>query len=237
MACTIFLLLKCVFITFESSITCSLHVLCMLAYSNIRKLSQSMKAWWWHYAYVPVIYLHIPCHTVIWRYITVYVGISGCQDSRWTRPATQQSAIWNLHKCYNVGIWQVYTWHMTTCDVYLIYTRYIPDIYRSYDIECHMTGICLVYVWYISLPPKWYIPGIYQTYDRPWSWTYTWYMTDIWHCFLNSAARCPRQKCAWIAAAHRFWIARVFIVQHTTRRCHRASGTLSPSDRARPWHG
>jgi hypothetical protein len=43
-----------------------------------------MKTLWWHYAYVPVIYLHIPCHTVIWRYMTVYVGISGCQDSRCT---------------------------------------------------------------------------------------------------------------------------------------------------------
>jgi hypothetical protein len=32
----------CVFITFEleSSITCNLHVLCMLAYSNIEKISQ-----------------------------------------------------------------------------------------------------------------------------------------------------------------------------------------------------
>jgi hypothetical protein len=74
--------LNCVFITFESRITCGLHVLCMLAYSNIRKSSQSMKNWWWHYSYVPVIYLHIPPYTVIWRYMTVYVGISCCQDSR-----------------------------------------------------------------------------------------------------------------------------------------------------------
>ena len=95
MACTYYFFLKCVFITFESSISCSSHVLCMLAYSNIRKLSQSMKTWWWHYSYVPVIYLHIPLYTVIWRYMRVYVGISGCQDSRcdssgipttWTRP-------------------------------------------------------------------------------------------------------------------------------------------------------
>jgi hypothetical protein len=78
------------FITFESSIQCSLHVLCMLAYSNIRKWSPSMKTWWWNYAYVPVIYHHIPAYTVIWRYMTVYVGISGCQDSRcWQAAGTQ----------------------------------------------------------------------------------------------------------------------------------------------------
>ena len=82
MACTYYFFLKCVFITFESSISCSSHVLCMLAYSNIRKLSPSMKTWWWHYSYVPVIYLDIPLYTVIWRYMRVYVGISGCQDSR-----------------------------------------------------------------------------------------------------------------------------------------------------------
>ena len=82
MACKYFFFLKCVFITFESSISCSSHVLCMLAHSNIRKLSPSMKTWWWHYSYVPVIYLHIPLYTVIWRYMRVYVGISGCQDSR-----------------------------------------------------------------------------------------------------------------------------------------------------------
>ena len=83
MACTYYYFLKCVFITFESSISCSSHVLCMLAYSNIRKLSPSMKTWWWHYSYIPVIYLDIPLYTVIWRYMRVYVGISGCQDSRW----------------------------------------------------------------------------------------------------------------------------------------------------------
>jgi hypothetical protein len=83
MACTYHFFLKCVFITFESRISCSLHVLCMLAYSNIRKVSPSMKTWWWHYSYVPVIYLNIPLYTVIWRYMRVYVGISGWQDSRW----------------------------------------------------------------------------------------------------------------------------------------------------------
>ena len=65
MACTYYFFLKCVFITFESSISCSSHVLCMLAYSNIRKLSPSMKPGWWHYSYVPVIYLYIPLYTVI----------------------------------------------------------------------------------------------------------------------------------------------------------------------------
>ncbi len=54
----------------------------MLAYSNIGKLSPIMKNGWWCYKYVPVIYLHISSYTVIWRYITVYVRISGCQDSR-----------------------------------------------------------------------------------------------------------------------------------------------------------
>ncbi len=81
MACTYFFFLKCVFITFESSISCSSHVLCMLAYSNIRKLS---KTWWWYYSYVPVIYLHIPLYTVIWQY--KYDGIceymSGYQGVR-----------------------------------------------------------------------------------------------------------------------------------------------------------
>ncbi len=48
-------------------------MLCTLAYSNIRKLSPSMKTGWWHYSYVPVIYLHIPA-----RHMTVYDGI--CQD-------------------------------------------------------------------------------------------------------------------------------------------------------------
>jgi hypothetical protein len=56
---------KCVFRTFESSISCRLHVLCMPAYSNIRKVSPSMKTGWWHCSYVPVIYLDIPCYTVI----------------------------------------------------------------------------------------------------------------------------------------------------------------------------
>ena len=72
-------ILNCVFITFESSITCSLHVLCMLAYSNIRKLSPSMKNGWWSYAYVPVIYLHIPSYTVIYHGICRDIRVSGFQ--------------------------------------------------------------------------------------------------------------------------------------------------------------
>ncbi len=78
-------ILNCVSISFESSITCSLNVSCMLAYSNIRKWSPTMKTWWWHFAYVPVMYLYSLLYTVIWRYMKVYVGISGCQDSRCSR--------------------------------------------------------------------------------------------------------------------------------------------------------
>ncbi len=103
MACTYYYFLKCVFITFESSISCSLHVLCMLAYSNIRKVSPSMKTWWWHYSYVPVIYLHIPLYTVIWRYMRVYVGISGCQDSRWTQARASAPAWGGLRALANNG--------------------------------------------------------------------------------------------------------------------------------------
>ncbi len=32
----------------------------------------------------------------------------------------------------------------------MIYTRHIPDIYQTYDILCHMTGIYLVYIGYTS---------------------------------------------------------------------------------------
>ncbi len=64
----------------------------MLAYLNIRKLSPStsMKNWWWLPGGIMRTYPSNTCiypasiyrHHDVWRYMTVYIGISGCQDSR-----------------------------------------------------------------------------------------------------------------------------------------------------------
>ncbi len=70
--------LNCVFITFESSITCSLHVLCMLAYSNTEKYPQV-----WNinggimcmYSSFTFICQHIPSHDVMCRYMVGYQGV------------------------------------------------------------------------------------------------------------------------------------------------------------------
>ena len=77
--------LYCVFITFDSRITCSLHVMCMMAYSNIRNLSPSMKNAWWHYAYIPSytsIFQHIPSYDGISRYMPVWQGVR-IPDASW----------------------------------------------------------------------------------------------------------------------------------------------------------
>ena len=79
-------------------------------------------------------------------------------------------------------IFVVYTWNMTTCATSHTYF----DIYLVYDTPCHMSGICLVYVWHIMMFSEsfgnmsgicleyvWHMfsesfghmPGIYLTYD------------------------------------------------------------------------
>ncbi len=46
-----------------------------------------------------------------------------------------------------------------------------------------MTGICQVYVRYMSWSQKWYIPGNIPDIWQVWQLNNTWYMTDIWHVF------------------------------------------------------
>ena len=68
-----------------------------------------------------------------------------------------------------------------------------------------MTGIYQVY----TKNDIWYIPGIYLSYDMPF---YTGYIPGIYlsHEIVRSA-RLQNFDCN--AAAHRYWIARVFNVQ------------------------
>ena len=82
------------------------------------------------------------------------------------------------------GIYLVYTCHMTI----LSYDRYIPGIYQS-SYTCH-------------------IPSIYLSYETPF---YTGYIPGIYlsHEIVRSA-RLQNLDCN--AAAHRYWIARVFNV-------------------------
>jgi hypothetical protein len=70
----------------------------------------------------------------------------------------------------------VYTWYIHVIRRIVRYVRHIPDIYLSYDIECHVTDICLVYVRYTSYSHKWYIPGKYLRYD---SWIFETYLVYV----------------------------------------------------------
>jgi hypothetical protein len=64
----------------------------------------------------------------------------------------------------------VYACHMTTYDVYLTYTRHM-----SYDIECHVTGMCMSDIRHVPRIDIYQVyiydrydscSNIYLTYDR-----------------------------------------------------------------------
>ena len=69
------------------------------------------------------------------------------------------------YDCHMLGIYLVYIISGT-----MPYTRHIPDIIwhiLSYDIQCHITGICLVYIGYTSYAVicQVYIPVIYLHFN------------------------------------------------------------------------
>ena len=66
--------------------------------------------------------------------------------------------IWKPLKCYNHGIYLVYTRHMTKS---VICQVYIPGIYLSYEKVSHMSGIYQVYTFLDEMSYVRYIPGIY----------------------------------------------------------------------------
>ena len=105
-------------------------------------------------------------------------------------------------------IWQsksdLVIWH--------IYDRYMTGIWHRLSYDCHIPVISLDTTWC-------HIDGTYR------------HIPVIWHRELTSHMKrsSPQQNRAWNAAAHRVWIARVFIVpvHHSTRRCHWAAVTAS----------
>ena len=90
---------------------------------------------------------------------------------------------------------------MQPTGIYLVYTRYIP-------VPCFFKE--KVYTWYIpgitfpSLQAINHTPGIYLVYA----------------CKFETLRTALQQNRDWDAAAHRFWIARVFNVHHSTWRPH-----------------
>ena len=129
---------------------------------------------------------------------------------------------------------------MTNYVLWPQYTRHIPVIWHTLSYDRYMSGIWQVYdsVSYIR-----YIPSIYLTYDSDNGYIYTMHIPDIWQMTLvyrfhmtclEIGRSGPQHNRAWNAAAHRVWIARVFIVQHTTRRCHWASRGRRPGPARTP---
>jgi len=108
----------------------------------------------------------------------------------------------------------------------------MTDIWQVYDIGCHMTVIYLSYHWIRHVVIYMVHTGIYQSYDIG-NWRVVWIIYDSlclsYDLLLESRRSGPQQNRAWNAAAHRVWIARVFIVpvHHSTRRCHWAAVTAS----------
>ena len=112
-------------------------------------------------------------------------------------------------------IWLVYDSHMTWVVIWTSYT-------------CHITGSDMVsYRWYIQAYTSHMTSGTDESYES----YMTVYVCRMTSCFWAGGARRsgPQQNRAWNAAAHRVWIARVFIVpvHHSTRRCHWAAVTAS----------
>ena len=68
----------------------------------------------------------------------------------YTIPVMYIPGIYLVFIQYNLGIYQAYT-------LTLVYTRYIPGIYRLYDHVGDIGGIYQVFTWYI--------PGIYTYID------------------------------------------------------------------------
>ena len=66
--------------------------------------------------------------------------------------------IWNPQKLQILGIYQVYTSHMTICRIWPEYTGYIPGIWKAWNIP----GIYQVYSSHILFQEK----GIYSGYTR-----------------------------------------------------------------------
>ena len=115
------------------------------------------------------------------------------------------SIIWKPLKCYNHGIYLVYTRHMTTSVICKVYTWYIPVIWQGKSYDRYIPGIYLSWWNVIYMVYTWYIPFHFLM-------GYTWYIPSIY--LLNENMRSARQQnCDWNAAAHRYWIARVFNVQ------------------------
>ena len=91
------------------------------------------------------------------------------------------------------------------------------------------------YRWYIQAYTSHMTSGTDESYES--------YMT-VYACHMTCCLRAggarrsgPQQNRAWNAAAHRVWIARVFIVpvHHSTRRCHWAAVTASLGQLAPQW--
>ena len=136
--------------------------------------------------YIDIDHQQIRVELLLWHYYTLLY---------------QKNNIWKPQKVYNDGIYLVYTRHTTTSSVYLEYTWYIPviwkhchmtGIYQVYTI-CHIPGIYLVYTCHMKRHSTPGIPGIYPSHE------------------IVRSARLQNLDCN--AAAHRFWIARVFNVQ------------------------
>jgi hypothetical protein len=113
---------------------------------------------------------------------------------------------------------------------------YIPGISQAYT---HVI-VSVILVWNLKVY-TWYIPGIYH-FQVPWSWfsskkVYTWYIFSessnhrpeihlvysiylLHACIFETLPTALQHNRDWDAAAHRFWIARVFNVHHSTLRPH-----------------
>ena len=109
-------------------------------------------------------------------------------------------------------IFLVYTRDMTYCTISLTYT----DIYLEYDHSFLIPGICLVYAWHILSESfgvyVWYIPGICHAYSIRVIWSYAGYIPNLFLCLWIGL----QQQCDWDAAAHVFWVSRVFNIQRQT---------------------
>ncbi len=81
-------------------------------------------------------YHHILSYDVIWRHMSEYGGISGCQDSRWRLGASSGNP-----RKLRMGICLSYTCHMTYRLIYLSYTWYMTSIFfrtKLVFISCWM---------------------------------------------------------------------------------------------------
>ena len=161
---------------------------------------------------------------------------SGCLDTRPNPSQQTPTRHWGNPWSHTSGNPRKFIFLRYTRDISTIYTccSYLRDI-SEISLRYEKRKIYLRYLRYIPGLSNWYIPEIYLRYLSRFPSTYPRYISELYlrySILFEIQQSALQQNRGWNVAEHRFWIARVFNVHHSSWRPHRAH--VGPGRRRRP---